>query len=238
MKIACIIPARLASTRFPRKILAPLHGKPLLQHVWEAAQKVSLFDSVTIAVDAEETLTLARSFGAHALLTSPHCSSGTLRLAELEKRAEVKADIYVNWQGDEPFIHEKLIHTLTHTCGTDQADIWTLKKSVFDPIEASSPHVVKVVCTAQGYALYFSRCPIPFHRDHPFPHYFKHLGLYAYTQKALRKIGSLPPSPLEEAEKLEQLSFLYYGLKIRVHETEEETLGIDLPEHLKQAHNR
>ena len=123
MKIACVIPARLKSSRFPRKILAALHHKPLIQWVWEAARSVSLFDSVTVAVDADETAKVVQSFGGHSLMTSESCLTGTHRLCELLLQDKIDADIIVNWQGDEPFLHEQMIAELLQTAKTDHADV-------------------------------------------------------------------------------------------------------------------
>jgi len=232
MKIACIIPARLKSSRFPRKILAPLAGKPLIQHVWEAANETSLFDSVTVAVDADETAEMVKSFGGSFLMTRPECPSGTYRLSEVVRAHDIGADLVVCWQGDEPLIHRAMINDLLQSVGKDAADVWTLKKKITDP---SSPHIAKVVTDQSGYALYFSRSPIPYFRDDQEKVYFKHIGIYAYRTETLRKISELPVSPLEIAEQLEQLTFLYHGLKIRVHETSHEVVGIDIPEHLAHA---
>ncbi len=236
-KIVCVIPARLHSTRFPRKILASLGGRPLIQRVWEAAKNVSLFDSVIIAVDNEETAHIVRSFGGEAIMTSPECFSGTQRLVELKARGLIEGDIFVNWQGDEPFIHQNMIENLLQSSENDTADIWTLKKQISDSREAPSPHIAKVVCNREGFALYFSRSLIPFYRDAQDNEkiYFKHIGIYAFTAQALHKLASLPISDLEKAEMLEQLSFLHHGLSIKVHETQHEVFGIDLPEHLTQA---
>lgn len=236
MKIACIIPARLKSQRFPRKILASLWGKPLIERVFEQAKKVKRFDTITFAVDAQETLDLVHSFGASGFLTSENHPSGTLRLAELQHQGKVKADIYVNWQADEPFITPQMIETLLSSSSQDNADVWTLKKKITHSEEISSFHVPKVVTDQDGFALYFSRHAIPFYRDSSSSQlYFKHIGLYAYRATALAYIATWTPSYLEKAEQLEQLTFLYHGLKIKVQETQEEVLGIDLPEHLERA---
>lgn len=237
-KIACIIPARLKSTRFPRKMLSNIKGKPLLQWVWEKASAISLFDQVTFAIDAEETGKIIERFNGKYLMTSEDCPSGTDRIVELMQSNLVDADIYVNWQGDEPFINQQMILNLLQDCEKEQADIWTLKKKIIKMPEALSPHVAKVVCDHQGYALYFSRSLIPYHRDAaPGEHklYYKHIGMYAYTKQALQKISQLKPCEIEMAEQLEQLRFLYYNLKIRVHETDHEVFGIDLPEHIAVA---
>lgn len=237
-KVACIIPARLKSTRFPKKMLCMLNHKPLLQWVWESAKSVSLFDEVAFAVDAEETAQLISGFGGKYFMTAESCPSGTDRLAELLEKKAIDADIWVNWQGDEPFISEPMIRDLLQSCGKEESDLWTLKKRITKSEEVSSPQFAKIVCDRSGFALYFSRSAIPFYRDvADFKQqvYYKHVGLYAYTREALRKISTLQPCPIETAEQLEQLRFLYNNLRIRVHETEYEVFGIDLPEHLAKA---
>lgn len=234
MKISCMIPARLKSTRFPRKILAPLAGKPLLQRVWEAAKSVDRFESVTILIDATETEDIVRQFGGVYRMTSPEAPSGTYRLSQAVQENPPQADIVVCWQADEPLIHQEIIDDLLQTIHEEEVDIWTLKKRITDP---SSPHLTKVVTDRQGHALYFSRSPIPYFRDSNEKIYFKHIGIYAYRLEILQKLSTLPVSPLEEAEKLEQLSFLYHGFKIKVHETQHDVLGVDLPEHLTLAEN-
>ncbi len=238
MKIACVIPARLLSTRFPKKVLAPLAGKPVLQHVWEAALQVPLFDSVSIAVDSEETAGVAHSFGGLCHMTSPHWESGTLRIAELVESGAVDADIIVGWQGDEPFIHAAMIEDLLQSPNDLTADVWTLKKRVKNLEDVLSPHITKVVSDAFGNALYFSRSPIPFYRDEKEEGakvYYKHIGIYAYRKKTLLQAAKWPISPLQAAESLEQLAFLHRGLKVRVHETIHEVCGIDIPDHLAKA---
>lgn len=224
--VVCVIPARLGSTRFPRKMLAPLKGKPLVQWAYEGAKRCPWFDEVVIAVDSEEIFEVVEGFGGKAVMTAFDCQNGTERLIELQQRGILKGDVWVNWQGDEPFIGTKMIETLLQSC--DEGEIWTLKIAIEDP---SSPHVVKVVCDHLGRALYFSRSPIP----HNSKKYFKHVGIYAYSDEALQKISKLSPCPLEEAERLEQLRFLYNGLSIQVHETDEEIIGIDTPEQLSIA---
>lgn len=215
-------------------MLSTLGGRPLLQWVWEAATAVPLFDTVAFAIDSQETAELIESFGGVYHMTSEECRTGTVRLAELQASGKIKADIWVNWQGDEPFIQQEMIQDLLQSC--DEGDVWTLKKKIVNPQDIESPHIPKVVTDAKGFALYFSRCPIPYFRDpNSTREYFKHIGIYAYTSEALKKLSQQEPSPLEAAEKLEQLDFLYCGLRIRVHETQHEIFGIDLPEHLSKA---
>jgi len=236
-KVICIIPARLRSSRFPEKMLSYLQGKPLLQWVWEQAQSVRAFDQLAFAVDDARIATLVSSFGAPYYMTSLECSSGTERLAEVLRTQQLDADIWVNWQGDEPFITEGMIDTLLSTCD-EEGDIWTLKKKITHPEEITSPQVAKIVCDAKGFALYFSRSTIPYYRDATCAQervYYKHVGLYAFTRRALEQIGSLQPCAIECAEQLEQLRFLYHHLHIKVHETDQDVFGIDLPEHLARA---
>jgi 3-deoxy-manno-octulosonate cytidylyltransferase (CMP-KDO synthetase) len=237
-KIACVMPARLKSTRFPKKMLATLGHKPLLQWVWESACKVSFFDEVVFAIDAEETAQLIHSFGGKYIMTSENCANGTARLIELLERGLIDADIWVNWQGDEPFIHEPMIRDLLQTCDHDDSDVWTLKKKIVKIEEATDPQFAKIICDHRGYALSFSRSQIPYYRDVTDPDhkiFYKHVGLYAFIPESLKKISQLQPCAIEAAEQLEQLRFLYHNLRVRVHETQFEVIGIDLPEHLVLA---
>ncbi len=224
--VVCVIPARLGSTRFPRKMLALLKGKPLVQWAYEGALRCPWFDEVVVAVDSEEIRETVEGFGGRAIMTSVDCQNGTERLIELQRRGILKGDVWVNWQGDEPFIQTKMIGTLLQTC--DEGEVWTLKIAIDDP---QNPNVVKVVCDAQGRALYFSRSVIP----HGGKKFFKHVGIYAYSDRALQKISTLSPCALEMEERLEQLRFLYNGLSIQVHETDEEVIGIDTFEQLMVA---
>ncbi|MDR2539032.1 MAG: 3-deoxy-manno-octulosonate cytidylyltransferase [Chlamydiales bacterium] len=234
LKIICVIPARLYSTRFPKKILTLLYDKPLIQWVWEKACSISYFNQVVIAIDAEETREVVQSFGANYIMTSQECLTGTDRLVEVMQKGSMQADIWVNWQADEPFINEQMITDLLQS--TSHSDIWTLKKRIIHASDILSPHITKVVCNHEGYALYFSRSAIPHYRDqNTLQLYYQHIGLYAFSQTALEKISRLDSCSIEEAEKLEQLRFLFYNLRICVNETLESSLGIDLPEHLAQA---
>lgn len=230
-KIICVIPARLQSTRFPKKILALLAGKPLIQWTWEAASKVSFFDEVVIAVDSEEVAKIVAAFGGKWVMTSSACQNGTERLAEVERTGLFQADVWVNWQADEPFLKTKIMADLLQSCGEEGEDLWTLKTELAEE-RAHDPSLCKVVTDCYGFALYFSRSLIPFRRDKVVGKVFRHIGLYAYSRAALAKIATLTPCDLEQSEMLEQLRFLFHGLKIRVHETKEDSLGIDLPEHL------
>ncbi len=234
--VACVIPARLASTRFPKKMLAHLAGKPLLQWVWEAASSIQLFDSVQFAVDVEETLQLVQSFGATAYMTSSTCRCGTERLIELKRRKLVEAEVWVNWQGDEPLIRAPLIQDLLQSCDRSDIDVWTLCKKIEDLSEIASPHIAKVVAGAGGRALFFSRSPLPYSfPEDPLPLYWKHVGVYAFRQEALDRIATFSEPMEERAERLEQLRWLHHGLNVQLHETEQIAFGIDLPHQLAIA---
>lgn len=234
MKVVCVIPARLNSERFPRKVLSQLGSKPLLQWVWEAATSCTQFDEVVFAVDHAETENLIKTFGATSIMTSETCPCGTDRLTELMEKGAIEGDIWVNWQGDEPFVHSLMIDDLLQTAEKGESDVWTLKKKIECDEEVSSPHVVKVVTDLQKKALYFSRSPIPYSRAEKAT-YYKHIGLYAFTKEALIKIQKMSPTPLECFESLEQLRFMEQGLTLEVHETNFETRGIDVPEDLAAA---
>lgn len=219
-------------------MLAPLLGRPVIQWVWEAASKIPQFSDLVIATDSEELASVARGFGAKCCMTSETCATGTDRLIELHQSGRIKADVWVNWQGDEPFINAQVLADLLQSCEHDGADVWTLKKKIIRLEEAETPHTCKVVTNIDGFALYFSRYAIPFMRDAHLEKsrtLFKHIGMYAFSDPALEKLAHLKPCPLEETEQLEQLRFLYNGLRVRVHETQEEPFGIDLPEHLARA---
>lgn len=237
-KVVCIIPARLASVRFPKKILANLCGKPLIQWVWEAASKVPFFDEVAFAIDDGETASVIEQFAGTYFMTSKECQNGTERLVELWKNQSIKSDLWVGWQADEPFITTSMIQDLLQSCGQDSADVWTLCKKILRPEDISSPHIVKVVRNSCQEALYFSRSPIPFVRDGGLGDkeiFYKHVGMYAFSDHALSKISQLSPCAIEKAEQLEQLRFLYHQLKIKVHQTEHEIFSIDIPDHLGAA---
>jgi len=234
-KIICVIPARLHSSRFPKKVLKHLNGKPLLQWVYEAASGCNFFDEILFAVDAIETQKLVESFGGVALMTSEGCLNGTMRMIEVQTRYHLQADVWVNWQADEPFLSQAMMEDLLQSIDSSHRDIWTLRKKITEPQEHTDPSVVKVVVDHEEQALYFSRYALPYERDGVRAERYKHIGIYAFTSEALESIEKMPPCPLELSEALEQLRFLYYGMKIFAHETFHSTLGIDLPEHLEMA---
>lgn len=241
-KIVCVIPARLQSTRFPGKMLAYIGHRPLLEWVWQAAIRVPIFDEVLFAVDNQLIGDLVDSFGARYVVTSESCANGTERLIEIMQRGIVQADIWVNWQGDEPFISKHMIDELLQSCHALDADIWTLKKQITDPTELMATNIAKIVCDKDGYTLLCTRSMVPFFRDENDLQkivlnkvHYKHIGLYAFTTHALSKIASGVECPFEEAEKLEGLKFLYNGLRMKAYDTLYEVFGVDTPSDLARA---
>ena len=239
MKFIAIIPARYASTRFPGKPLAMLGGKTVIQRVYE--QAVSVVGEAYVATDDERIHKAVEAFGGQAVMTRVDHKSGTDRIEEAAEKIGTDADVIINVQGDEPFIQRSQIETLCRQFDDSQTQIATLGKR-FDSIEATeNPNSPKIVCDLKGYALYFSRSVIPYVRGKEtaewLQHYpfLKHLGIYAYRREVLAEITQLPQSPLEVAESLEQLRWLQNGYRIRVGETDVETVGIDTPDDLKRA---
>lgn len=219
-----VIPARLASTRLPRKVLREIAGRPMLAWVYEAAKKCPQLDSVLIATDSDDVAALCRRNNWPFQLTSPELPSGTDRLHAVAQL--VHADIYVNIQGDEPLLRPEHITSLLGPFSDAQVDVTTLKVAC-TPENIANPNAVKVVTTAEGRALYFSRSTIPYDRDQVSPQYWKHLGLYAYRKSALERFPTLPHRSLEHAERLEQLRFLENGVHIHVEPTAFDTIGVD-----------
>lgn len=232
-RIVAVIPARLASTRLPRKVLREIAGEPMLAWVYRAAQACRLLDEVLIATDSDEVMACARQRGLDAVLTPADCASGTDRVYAVAQ--SVPADIYVNIQGDEPMLRPEHITALLEPFARAEVEVATLATPcAADQIE--NPNAVKVVTAANGLALYFSRATIPYDRDRQGSiAYRKHLGLYAYRKAALQRFPNLPPSALEAAEKLEQLRFLENGIDIYVTETPHDTIGVDTEEDLRRV---
>ena len=243
MKFIAVIPARYASTRFPGKPLAILGGKTVIERVYEQVSKG--IDEVYVATDDERIRQTVEGFGGKAVMTSPDHKSGTDRIEEAVEIIGTDADVVVNVQGDEPFIHESQIRTVCECFNDEATQIATLGKpfgrtpSDIDAIE--NPNSPKIAVSKNGYALYFSRSVIPFCRGkqreswpESFP-YLKHIGLYAYRREVLHEVTLLPQGELEKAESLEQLRWLENGYKIKVGTTDIETVGIDTPEDLAKA---
>jgi 3-deoxy-manno-octulosonate cytidylyltransferase (CMP-KDO synthetase) len=232
-RILGVIPARFASSRFPGKALVTIAGKPMLQHVYERASQARYLTKVVIATDDQQIYDAARSFGAPVQMTRPDHLSGTDRVAEVASADA--AGVIVNIQGDEPLIDPEAIDAAALALlDDDDLSMGTLKKRIEDPQEIPNPNVVKVVTDLAGDAIYFSRCPIPYVRDGSITHY-KHIGLYVYRRDFLLGYSDLPVGPLEQVERLEQLRALENGYRIRVVETEYDSLGVDTPEDLERV---
>jgi 3-deoxy-manno-octulosonate cytidylyltransferase (CMP-KDO synthetase) len=232
MNAIAIIPARLASTRLPRKMLCEIAGKPLVGLVYEAVRSSPLLADVIVATDSEEILGVCREHGWKALMTSPAHRSGTERVHEVSQREA--ADVYINVQGDEPLARPEQIASLLRVMENASALVGTLMTPAADR-DVTNPNAVKVVTDLSGRALYFSRAPIPFDRDGARPRYFKHLGFYAYRKDALDKFVTLPESSLEKSERLEQLRFLENGIPIYIGETPHDSVGVDTEEDLHRV---
>ncbi len=243
MKILGLIPARFASTRFPGKPLAEILGKPMIQWVYERTSVV--FEHVYVATDDERIQKVVESFGGKVVMTSSSHQSGTDRCAEaldiVETLSNIKFDIVVNIQGDEPFIQPEQLRKVANCFNDSTAQLATLVKLFAKNEDIFSPNSPKVILNRKDEAIYFSRSVIPFIRSkdkmewqdsHPF---YKHIGLYAYRCDILREITKLAQSPLELAESLEQLRWIENGYRIRVEKTDMETLSVDTPEDLERV---
>ena len=224
-RIIGVIPARLASTRLPRKVLRDIAGEPMLAWVYRAAQACPQLDEVIVATDSAEVQELCDQRGWRCLLTSPDLPSGTDRLCAVSR--EVDADIYVNIQGDEPLLLPDHITAILALFTSTDVDVTTPKVRC-TPEDIANPNAVKVVTALDGRALYFSRSTIPFDRDGTGnATYWKHLGLYAYRRGALERFAALAPTELELSERLEQLRLLENGISIYVAESAHDTIGVD-----------
>ena len=229
-KIAVVIPARYASTRFPGKPLFPLAGKPMIQHVWERCSRAKGIAKVIVATDDMRIAEAAFDFGAEVALTSEKCRSGTDRVAEVARRLKGFTHI-INVQGDEPLVDSGTVTKLAQALAKDRGIEMITSASVFDRMEdVDNPNAVKVVLDRHGDALYFSRSAIPFVRSETKGlRYFRHQGIYGYTMKTLLQFVKWKPTMLEKTESLEQLRALENGTKIRVVLVKHLSLGVDTP---------
>jgi len=232
MKVVAVIPARLASTRLPRKMLREIAGEPLIAWVYRAVERCQLLDEVVVATDSDEILQCCRQRGFPVRMTSSAHRSGTERAHEIS--GVLKADVYLNIQGDEPLTRPEHIESLMALMRMPGVEVGTLK-TLASEIDVHNPGAVKVVTDTSGRALYFSRATIPHDRDGTGQRYYKHLGLYAHTKKALDMFVRWPESSLERSERLEQLRFLENGVPIYVAETPFDTVGVDTEEDLRRV---
>lgn len=240
MNAVAVIPARLQSTRLPRKVLADIHGKPLIWHVWQRVTQADGFSAVYIATDADEVYDAALEWGANVIMTSPDYQSGTERIAAcLPQLGNV--DMVVNVQGDEPLIDPAMLTALIARWNETKADLITPVYAIETLEDLRTPNIVKVARTAKGEALYFSRSPIPHVRDIPMEAwldectFWGHVGVYGYRRDVLAAYPDLPISDLELTEKLEQLRFLAAGYRFQTIETTYHPVAVDVPDDLERV---
>lgn len=239
MSVVVAIPARLGSTRLPRKVLLDLGGKPVVRHVWEKVIRMKSADRVVILADSEEVAKVARGFGAEVLMTDPECASGTERLASVLDR--VPGDFFLNVQGDEPFIDPALLDSLVARWRETRCQLVTAVARVRRTEQLTNPNTVKVVRACDGRAVYFSRSPVPHLRGAPMElwleraEFWSHIGVYGYDRETLAGYPSLPVTAIEKTESLEQLRFVEHGKHIQTVETEYHPVAIDTAEDLDRA---
>jgi 3-deoxy-manno-octulosonate cytidylyltransferase (CMP-KDO synthetase) len=237
MKILAVVPVRLQASRFPGKPLADLGGRPLVQWVYEAAVGSNLFDHVIVATDSEEIAARVRDFGGVVEMTGADHVSGTDRVAEVAQRHR-EADVIVNVQGDLPYVSAAMLQALVEPyLAGERPPMTTLACPLVDAEWWTNPNVVKVARGVDGHALYFSRSPIPYRAADASSHVkpLHHLGLYAFTRETLLGLRTLPPTPIERQERLEQLRALEHGFRIRVCETDRPLMEVNTPEDLEEA---
>ena len=241
--VLAVIPARYASTRFPGKPLAMIAGKSMIQRVYEQVLASTQVQKIVVATDDERIWQHVTEFGGEVLMTSPDHSNGTARVAEASRQYP-EATIIVNVQGDEPFVDSATVDNLVLAFTDSLVDIATPAHPITEEAALLSPNVVKVVRSASGRALYFSRHAIPYLRDQPVgtwihqQTHLQHVGLYAYRAPILQRLVELPPHPLELNESLEQLRWLAHDLTIKVTLTDKRSRGIDTPADLAEAERR
>lgn len=235
-RIIAIIPSRYGSSRFPGKPLAIIKNKPMIRWVYENVKKVSAVSDVYVATDDNRIFDAVLQFGGKALMTSDKHTCGTDRLAECVRILNLsEEDIVLNIQGDEPLIRQEMVTDLISCFDSSEVYMGTLKKKIEAEDELNNPNVVKVITDVNNYAIYFSRWCLPYDRNGKGIDHFKHIGAYGYTAKFLTEYSRMPKTPLEIAESLEQLRVIENGLKIKVKETQYQTIGVDTPEQLSQV---
>ena len=239
MKTIAVIPARLGSTRLPRKVLADIGGKPLIRYVWERVSQARNIDAAFIATDSMEVVDVVASWGGKSSLTDPECQSGTERIASIVSNLDV--DLVLNVQGDEPLIDPGMLDALVSTWRASPCDLITPVFRIRDLQDLTNPTIVKVARAQSGQALYFSRSAIPYMRDWPLETwldrhpYWGHIGVYGYRREVLAAYASLPASPLQQTESLEQLRFLEAGYIFQTMETTYRSVAVDTQEDLDKV---
>jgi len=236
MKVVAMIPARYEASRFPGKLLKDLAGKSVIMRTYEATLNTQLFDDVYVITDSHLIFQEILNNKGKVLMSVKSHETGSDRIAEAV--VNIETDIVINVQGDEPFVNKEILAQLIDVFKNDVTKTIDVSSLVF-PIdqldEIENPNNVKVVLDAQNYALYFSRSPVPYPRDTQFAQYFQHIGVYAFRKEALMKFTKLPMGMLEKTEKLENLRFLYHGMKVKMIKTTHKSIGIDVPEDLEKA---
>ena len=235
--VLAVIPSRFAAQRFPGKPLALIDGKSLVRRVWEAVKGARRVTRVVVATDSDKIARAVRGFGGEAVMTSPRCPSGTDRVAQIARTS--RAGIIVNVQGDEPLLSPSTIDKVVEALQEDSSAVMsTAVRKPANDREWKDPNAVKVVLDRMNYALYFSRAPIPSLARSPGMHSVPrwiHIGLYAFRRAFLFRFAALPPSPLEQAEQLEQLRVLEHGCSIRVAVVSQKTCAVDRPEDVRKV---
>jgi 3-deoxy-manno-octulosonate cytidylyltransferase (CMP-KDO synthetase) len=232
-----IIPARYQSTRLPGKALADIGGRPMIEHVYRRASAARSLDGIAVATDDERIVRAVDAFGGVVCLTAATHASGTDRLAEIA--SAVPAGLFVNIQGDEPFLDPAVIDQAVAPLRADsRLEMGTAARRLRDPHELTNPNLVKVVRDAGGRALYFSRAPIPFTADRSISHALVHIGVYVYRRETLLRLARLPRGVLERAESLEQLRAVEHGIAIHVVDTAYESFEVNTPQDLERARSR
>jgi 3-deoxy-manno-octulosonate cytidylyltransferase (CMP-KDO synthetase) len=237
IKILCVIPSRIASTRLQRKPLLPIQGKPMIQWVYENASRCKVLSDVVVATDNEEIAAVIQDIGGKAVMTDPNCITGSDRVASVAEQYP-EMDVIINLQGDEPFIKPQMLEQLVapYLAG-ETPDMSTLAYPLNFKTKYHEAGAVKVITDLKGNAIYFSRSPIPYFRTEGKAPVYNHMGLYAFRRDFLMLYRTLPQTPLEKIESLEQLRAIEHGYKIRVCLTEHETLEINTPEEYALAQN-
>ncbi len=239
MKVIALIPARYASVRFPGKLLKNLDGIPVILHTYRAVSRTGLFDEVYVVTDDIRIAETVEKDGGKVLMPEGDFRTGSDRIAAAAR--QIDADIIINVQGDEPFTSKKLLEALIDVFHRDNEQKIDVASAVF-PLhhqeQIDNPNNVKVVMDENSFALYFSRHPIPYPAQPDIATYYQHIGIYAFRRNALLRFATLPACAIEKSEKLENLRFLYYGMKVKMIVTREQSIGIDTPEDLREAEKR
>lgn len=234
MKTVALIPARMGATRFPAKLIADLCGKPLIARTYLSTVATGVFDDVMVVTDHSDIAEIIQGEGGKVFMSQQEHESGSDRIAEAVRN--IKAEVVVNVQGDEPFQDQKSLRELVRVFEDTAVEVASMMSRISDPSQAENPNVVKVVTDKDGFALYFSRSPLPYRRNTDIAvAAYKHIGIYAYRKQTLLNFTQLEKSALEQAEMLEQLRLLENGIRIKMIESDHQAVAIDTKEDLEKA---